>query len=216
MRFSNLAFDCRSFAPLAVCDAARCARAGGQRPTARTAGAMPQPVPSRSVVELFTSQGCSSCPPADALLQTIVARPRRHRAVVPGRLLGLSRLEGYARVAPQHRTPTRLCQGPRRRRHLHAASRRQRHSARQWRTQRLTSTSAIAADQQITGHAPRAAVVLARAQHAEHRDRHIAGRASRSRRRPSGSASCRHLRRLTSSAAKTAASRWSTPMSCAR
>ena len=82
---------------------------------------------------------CWSCSPARAARParrptrssaSIAGRRRRPRPLLPGRLLGLSRLEGHARQPRQHRAPEGLCRGPRRPPGLHAAGRRQRPRAR--------------------------------------------------------------------------------------
>src|SRR3954452_18668487 len=46
-------------------------------------GAPPKLGPSPVVVELFTSQGCSSCPPADALIHDIANDPAIRGRVIP-------------------------------------------------------------------------------------------------------------------------------------
>src|SRR5947209_6181589 len=46
-------------------------------------GAPPKLGPAPVVVELFTSQGCSSCPPADALIHDIANDPAMHGRVIP-------------------------------------------------------------------------------------------------------------------------------------
>ena len=50
--------------------------AGEAKPSAPVAGRV-------AVVELFTSQGCSSCPPADRLLSKIARDPRYQGRVIP-------------------------------------------------------------------------------------------------------------------------------------
>ena len=46
-------------------------------------GAPPKLGPNPVVVELFTSQGCSSCPPADALIREIAHDPALRGRVIP-------------------------------------------------------------------------------------------------------------------------------------
>ena len=123
---------------------ARCARRHGMRlrclPAPRSArlgcahrasGDAATPTRRRSSIELFTSQGCSSCPPADALLDKLardgaVARPRRRAARVSRRLLGRPRLGRSVRVARVDRAPARVRARARRRSRVHARARRRR------------------------------------------------------------------------------------------
>jgi hypothetical protein len=49
----------------------------------RMHGAPPKLGPSPVVVELFTSQGCASCPPADALIHDIANDPAMRGRVIP-------------------------------------------------------------------------------------------------------------------------------------
>ena len=114
---------------------------------------------------------------------------------LPVDYLGLSRLEGHASPPTQHRAAASLRQGARRRRHLHAAGRRQRHDRRQRRDRKLRSTNAIKTTDEDARPDTRAGPLLARAQLDHHRGGRRAARASRSRRRRSGSPSCRSRRR---------------------
>ena len=65
---------------LALALAVLSARGGAGQP-----GHSPQPAPADrfAVVELFTSQGCSSCPPADRLLSKLAQDARYQGKVIP-------------------------------------------------------------------------------------------------------------------------------------
>ena len=61
LSYGFLAYDCLAYAVVVVCSS-----------VAPQSSAQAEP---RAVIELFTSQGCSSCPPADKLLGELAADP---------------------------------------------------------------------------------------------------------------------------------------------
>ena len=63
-----------------------------------------------TVVELYQSQGCSSCPPANENILTLTDRPDPPRPQLRRQLLGSPWLEGHLRVTRKHTAPVRLHQ----------------------------------------------------------------------------------------------------------
>ena len=50
----------------------------------------------RNVLELFTSQGCSSCPPADRILSQLSRDPSVHELALASEYLGTGKMADYA------------------------------------------------------------------------------------------------------------------------
>ena len=92
-----------------------CPRADGRRGAAA------------AVVELFTSQGCSSCPPADAILADLARRPDVVALTFPVDYWDYLGWKDTLADPALHRAPARLCACARRPPGLHPADGRERH-----------------------------------------------------------------------------------------
>ena len=71
-------------------------------PAGFSAAEEPRQSPPLAVVELFTSQGCTSCPPADALLADLAQAGDVVALAYHVDYWDLSRLAGYAGHRGQH------------------------------------------------------------------------------------------------------------------